>query len=115
MFAVAVTIGTQSVLLLQLAAVRQQDFCQGACRWRAINRPAESFLNESRQVAAVIKMSVRQHDSVDLGRSDWKGLPVTLTQSFHSLEETAVDQHSCIPLRDKIPRAGHRAGGAKKL
>ncbi|CAD5378498.1 hypothetical protein OF001_U300002 [Pseudomonas sp. OF001] len=115
MFAVAVTIGTQSILLLQLAAVRQQDLAQGARGGRAINRPAESVLNESRQVTAVIKMSVRQHNSVDLGRSDWKGLPVTLTQGFDSLEEPAVDQYSCIPLRDKIPRAGHRASGAKKL
>jgi hypothetical protein len=52
-------------LFLEMAGVGKQNSAQVARAARCLNRPRESETNESRQIAAMIDVGMRQHDAVD--------------------------------------------------
>ena len=51
------------------------------------------LLNETRQVATVIEVGVRQDDGVELRGAERQRLPVALAASLQPLEQPTVDQH----------------------
>ena len=60
--AVSVTIGLACIFLLQSSRVRQNQTTQIGGAWSAEHTTAESLSDQTRQVAAVIKMRVGQND-----------------------------------------------------
>ena len=53
---------------------------------------AKALRDEPRQVSAMVKMRVGQHNRVDLGRWNWKGLPVPFAQFLQTLKEARVNE-----------------------
>ena len=75
---------------------------------------ARPLVNESREIAAVIEVRVREQDVVDLRGIDGQRITIPrLEVSF--LDEPAVDQHVAATGMKEEPRASHVAGGAEKL
>ena len=80
----------------------------------AENAPAESVLDESRQVSAVIEVRVGQDDGVEIGRLERHVLPIALAELFQALEEAAIDQDLHVTCVEQILRSGHGAGRTEK-
>jgi len=81
------------VFFLEVAGIRQQNAAKVNGRGRRIDRPGEALPDEARNVSAVIQVSVRKNDCVDLARRYRTVLPVALAPFLLSLEESAIDQH----------------------
>src|SRR5579859_6380279 len=105
-----------------MARVRQDHRAQIDCRLRGVDRAFETFFGQPGDPAAVVEMSVGQHDGVNLAGRNRSVFPVAKSPFLCSLEQAAVDEHlktwvvgSVVASIDEMFRSGHGAGGAKKL
>ncbi len=113
-FAVAVFVDVARLFLLNVRRIRQHDRAE-IVRARCAEDPApEPLRDEPRQIAAMIKMRMCQHDGVDAGGGDREGRPIPQTQFLESLEQTAIHEHAAVAEIEQVLGAGHRAGRAKK-
>ena len=109
------------VFFLQVSGVGQQDAAEIDGCGRGIDRPVEALLDQPRDPAGVIEMSVREDDGIDLARWNRQVLPVALTPFLLTLEQSAIDQHlhaylaALVAGVDQVFRSGNDSGRAKKL
>ena len=71
----AVTIGEFRVLLLQMAAVRQQDAAEIRRRLGAMDARPKSVAHQSGQIAGMVEMGMGEDDAGQAPRRDGKGRP----------------------------------------
>ena len=114
MTAVSVFVGVAGFLLLQVRRVRQHDGAQVARARRAEDASSKSLRHETRQVAAVIEMGMRQHHGVEARRVNGKGRPVALPQFLEPLKQAAIHEDAAAAQIDQMLRAGDRAGRSQK-
>ena len=93
------SVNAQSVLLmivsfffLQSAGIGQGnagqvDGSRGGIDWRS-----QSVVNQSRQHANMIEVSVGNNDRIEISRNEWKWLPVAIAEFTTTLEHSAVDK-----------------------
>ena len=81
---------------------------------RAVYRPSVAVLVQPREIACVVDVGVREYDRVEAGELDRRRRPVSLAQSFHALEQSAVDEHSGGLSLNEVLRTGNRARRAEK-
>src|ERR1700722_14179391 len=91
-------------------------------RWcGGVDRPAEAFLDQAGNPAAMIEMSVGEDDRVNPIGRDRHVMPVALAPLFRALKHAAVDENQQPALSrriagiDEMFRAGDRSRSAKKL
>ena len=89
-------IGKSSVLFLNVATVRQQDFAEipGATSGVYVSR--KSFFDQEWQVAAVIQMRMRYQDRIYLPGCHRQGRPVAQAELLVTLEQAAINQQAFI-------------------
>lgn len=75
-----VAVGILGVLLLQIRAIEQQDFAEILGGVGTEDRTGEAVAHESRQVARMVEMRVRQHGRRDARWIDRKRRPVSEPQ-----------------------------------
>jgi hypothetical protein len=97
-----------------MRSVGQDDAGELSRRGRAEDAPAKALTDESRQVARVIEMGVRQHDGVDRVGTHGKGLPISLPQLLQSLEQAAIDENSLASVLEKVFGSRDGARGTEK-
>ncbi|MNJ37272.1 hypothetical protein D3C77_320830 [compost metagenome] len=90
--AVTVTVCLLGVLLLDMAAVAQDDLRHIPGGGAGQDGPAESILDQFRQVAGVVQVGVGQDHRVNARGLDRERGPVLLAQGLEALEQAAVDQ-----------------------
>jgi hypothetical protein len=88
-----VTILVVGILFLQTTCVWQKYLQEIRCSARAIDWPMKSLPNQTRQVASVIDVRVRNENCVQRTGIEWRVLPVALAKFLESLEHSAVNQH----------------------
>ena len=105
-----------------MSRIRQHHRTEIDGRLSRIDRPAKTFLHQSRNPAAVIEMGVRENNRIDLTRRNRRVLPVPFAPFFLSLKEPAVNQNlnSLLAARivggvDQMLRTSHRPSRAEKL
>jgi len=81
------------VLFLQLRRITEDDGGDVGSGVGAVNRPGETVVNQPRQQAAVIDMSVGKENSVDTGRRHGELVPVPM-EELPLLAETAIDKEA---------------------
>ena len=87
-------VGECGILLLEMAAVGQQDPAEIGRRLRATRLASEAVAHQGRQVAGVIQMGMGQDDAVDTGRQDGKGCPVPEAELLQPLEQAAIHEEA---------------------
>jgi len=85
-FGVAVAIGAARILLLQVAAVGQQNRRQFERRRGAVDLAFKSFADQARQITAVIQVCVCQNYRVDVLGGKRQRHPIAQPQIFNALE-----------------------------
>ncbi len=89
---IAMLVRVRRVFLLNPPRVGQHDPAQVARARRAVHPSSESISDQSRQVPAVIQVSVRQDDGLELGGVEREILPVALPEFLQALKQPAIDQ-----------------------
>src|SRR5512138_598024 len=102
------------LLLLEEAAVGQQDLAQRRRRLRRIDGAFEAQVHEARQVSAVIDVRVRQHDGIELLRIEWKMRPILEAQILEALKHPAVDEHLTLTAGEQVLGTGDGLGRAEE-
>ena len=74
----SLAIGVVGFFFLIVGRIQQQQFAKRLGGGSRIDRASKSILHESRQVADVVDVSMRQHDGVDVRRIERQSLPVLL-------------------------------------
>ncbi len=69
-------------------------------------RDRKAFLHDSRQVAGVIEMGVREHDRVERLHVERRRPPVQFAQRLEPLEQAAIDEHVRAARFEQKLRAG---------
>ena len=91
-----VAIAVVGFFFLEAGGVGKQYAQEFGGAARAINRPAETLLDEARKIAGVIDVRVREQHRIDRGRRKRRRFPIPLTQRPRALEETAINQHALL-------------------
>ena len=112
---VAVAVRVRRILFLNPTRIRQDDAAEIECAGGAEHAASKSLRDQSRQVAAMIQVRVREHDCVDVGSAHRKRLPVALAQLLQALKESRVDEHFRGAGIEKVLRARDGTCGAEKL
>ena len=92
------------LFLLQMAGVRQYHRAQINGGRRGIDRPLETFFDQPRNPAAVVKMGVRQNHGVNLARRNRSIFPVAESPFLWALKKAAVDEHLHARLMEESSR-----------
>ena len=108
-------VGVGGLLLLESAAVAQQDLDERRRLRRARHPTVEAVVDEPGEISAVIDVGMGEDDLVDGGRIDRERSPVALPIGLETLEQAAVHQDPSVGRVDEEPTAGHRAGGTEEL
>ena len=108
-------VGVCRLLLLESAAVAQQDLDQRRALGCAPHPTTKAVAHQPREVAAVVDVGMGDHHIVDGRGIDREGAPVPEPIGLQALEETTVDQGPPPAGVDEEPAAGHRAGCAEEL
>ena len=111
--AVAVSIGVGGFLLLNLRTVEQDELGHGRSGGAHVDGAAKAILHQSRQVAGVIQVRVRQHHRVDGFCIDRQRPPVLLAQRLQALEQAAVHQQPRSAGGQQVLGSGDGAGTAE--
>src|SRR5690554_8130308 len=106
MFCITISIGTPSVLLLQIGRVTKQDLRKLIRRAGAVDGPAKPLSDQARKIAGMIDMRVGQNDRVNLRRWYRKRLPISQAKRLESLEHAAVNEDLFLLRFNKIFRTG---------
>ncbi len=91
---VAVPVRVFGILFLNPAGVGKDDAAEILGAGRTEHPAPESLRRQSRKVAAVVQMGMRQDDGIDFAGRHRQILPVALAQFLEPLEQAGVDQHS---------------------
>ncbi len=110
----AVAVGELGVLLLQIAAVGQQDLAQIGGGLGRDHLALEAVLDQQRQIAGMIEMGMGQEHGVEARRMRPAARPVAQAQLLVALEQAAIDQKPLAVDLEKIFGAGDGADGAEK-
>jgi hypothetical protein len=112
-----ITRGTRvaGFLLLQVAAVWQDDFTELRGALGCEDGSSESGSGDSRQVPRVVNVSVGEQYGVDAIGVDGKWLPVALSQLFLSLVEPTIDENPSARRAEQKATARNRLGCTQKL
>ena len=103
-------VGEVGVLLLEVAAVLEDDRGEGGRPVARVDRAVEPVAHERGDVPAVVEVGVAEDDRVDGGRVERQGRPVAQPQLLRALEQPAVEEHACgVGLEEELA-AGHGAG-----
>jgi hypothetical protein len=110
------------IFFLKMAGVGQHHRAEFDRRLGREDRTAKPLLDQTRNPAAMVKVSVRENDCINLARRNRRVLPVALAPFLLSLKHSAIDQN-LKPLFasrvgrsiDEMFRAGNGPGSAKKL
>ncbi len=74
----------------------------------------ESLRHQSRQIADVIQVRVRQDDGVDRRGRNREILPVAAAQLIAALEQTAIHENAVRPRVHEMLRPGHGSRRAEE-
>jgi hypothetical protein len=88
--------------------VRQQQAAQLPGGRRAQHLATKAQPDQTRDIAAVIEVGMREHDGVDRRRRHRKRLTVAKPQLLQSLEQPAIDQQAPPAVSQQVTRPGHR-------
>ena len=102
------------VFFLQMGRIGEQHrakFMSGGIR---IDRAAIAVPVQSRQIAGVVNVRVRQQHPVNGRWIDRQLVPIALLQLLRAFEKPAIHQQTLALCFDKIFRAGNRACRAKE-
>src|SRR5581483_5200362 len=111
---VAVAVRKLSLFLLEVRRIEEEDAEKVARTGRAVDRAGEAVLDEQRQRARMIEVSVAQDHGRERGRVYGKGSAVARAELLQALEESAVEEHLPGAGIDQVLRAGHRSCGAEE-
>ena len=90
---IARTVGVLGFLLEQAGAVWQHNSHQPGCVLRDVDRASIPVSDKSRQIPAMVEVSVAQHDRVESSETDRRVFPVALAQFPPTLEQAAIEEH----------------------
>jgi hypothetical protein len=110
----ALSIRVGGVFFLHLGRVHEQKLGEVERRGDAIDGTAEPVLSQSRQIAGVIDVGVREKNEVERVWLESGPLPVHRPEIFQSLEHARVDEEAATLCLDEEARARHRARLAVK-
>ncbi len=106
--------GVPGLLLLQVAAVGEEELAQVRGAVGGDDRSAEPVPHQRGNVAGVVQVRVGQNHGVDRVRGDGEGRAVAFAAAFVALEEPAVHQHPFPPGVEQVPGAGDGVGGSEE-
>ena len=90
------------VLFLQVPRIRQQHRAQIRGCLRAEDRSGKPLLDQQRQIAGVIEMSMREQNRIDPARVYREARPISLSQLLEALEKAAIDQQPVIGIFEEV-------------
>ena len=114
MFGKTMPVGKKGIFFLNVAAVGQQDGGQVAGARCGMDSPAKTFLDQQRQVPAVVQVSMCQDHGIDLIGDHWQGAPVAQAQLFVTLEQSAIDQQTLAVVFNQVFGAGDSVSSAEE-
>jgi hypothetical protein len=85
-------VGVRRILFLKIAAVGEENPAEVPRRRGGIDLPGETVPDQKGEVAAVIEMGMGEDHRIDLSRRDRQRFPISETELFKSLKESAVDE-----------------------
>jgi len=110
----SVAVGVLGLLLLQVAAVGEDDADELAGRRRAVHGTVEPVEDQPREVTAVVEMGVGQHHGVDGRRVHGEARPVLEPELLEPLEQAAVDEEPAPAVIEEELAPRHRAHAAEE-
>lgn len=110
----ALSIGVFGILLLEVAAVLQDQLGNVARRLGRVDSAAEAISNELGQIAGMVEVGMRQDDGVDARWRNRKCCPVEFAQVLQALEQAAIDQDALVAIGEEMFRAGDGSRTAKR-
>ncbi len=106
--------GVPGFLLLQVAAVGEEQLAQVRGAVGGDDRPGEPVPHQRGHVAGVVQVRMGQDHGVDRGRRDRERRPVAFAAAFVALEEAAVHQHPFPAGLEQVPGTGDSVGGSEE-
>ena len=65
------------------------------------------MIDEARQIAGVVYMSVRDDYGIDRRGVEWWFLPITIAQVVATLKQSAIDEHPGVLSFNQVLRSGN--------
>ena len=110
----AVPVGERGIFFLDVAAVGQQHSAQVHRAGRGVDGALVAFLDQQRDVAAVVQVRMREHHRIDLGRHHGQRRPVAQAQLLVTLEQPAIHQQPVVVVLDQVLGACDGVGSAEE-
>jgi len=107
--AVLASVAPRGVALLDATGVRKHEFEEGGGRLGAPDIAGETFRHEPWQQSAMVDMSMRQDNGIDMPRIERERAAIERLQRPGALEKTAVDEKTLSRMAEFHAGAGDRA------
>jgi hypothetical protein len=102
------------ILFLQITTIGEQYFAKITRRFGTDHVAPKSVLDQERQVARMIEVSVRQHDRLNRCRIYGQGLPIAQAKILETLKKPAIHENSGTTRVDQVFRTGDGPHAAKE-